>query len=286
MFFEEEQVKSFFNQVSLWDSVAWVFVISFFYFSAALNGGERDLAFIGAAGIIVCMFIINVSIDTITGILENYRGLGTFLGFLNNGPELLCVTVGLLTNDLIFAASTPLGANIMNPIVLVMAALICGQLKTVFGAQKKFLAVTLAVTILLASTYYLVEPKILWIVTAVVATVVVFLKRPKVKGDDSLPQKSVQLGTLIVAIVLLVVAGYFLNFAVDYSAQMSKAPKGLIGFLVLAMLTSWPEFKSSQLLIKDGKYSDAVLNITVSNITNLWLVCTGSLLGNFLGKLN
>ena len=51
----------------------------------------------------------------------------------------------------------------------------------------------------------------------------------------------------------------------------------MIGFFVLSALTSWPEFKSCISLFRRGKPLAAVLNITVSNITNIWLAIGGIL---------
>jgi cation:H+ antiporter len=45
--------------------------------------------------------------------------------------------------------------------------------------------------------------------------------------------------------------------------------------VVLASLTSWPEFKSCIVLLKRGNRLGAILNITVSNITNIWLAAIG-----------
>ncbi len=49
---------------------------------------------------------------------------------------------------------------------------------------------------------------------------------------------------LIPAIIGLTVSGYCLDPVVSFAAIHSHAPKGVIGFVVLATLTSWPEFKS------------------------------------------
>ena len=71
------------------------------------------------------------------------------------------------------------------------------------------------------------------------------------------------------------VAGYFLDPVVSLTAEASHAPKGLIGFVVLAALTSWPEFRSCLTLLRRRRPLSAVLNVTVSNLTNLWLAGVG-----------
>jgi cation:H+ antiporter len=44
---------------------------------------------------------------------------------------------------------------------------------------------------------------------------------------------------------------------------------------VLSALTSWPEFKSCLSLFRRRRPLAAVLNITVSNVTNIWLAVLG-----------
>ena len=80
---------------------------------------------------------------------------------------------------------------------------------------------------------------------------------------------------LLPAVILLIGAGYLLDGVVSFAAEHSRAPKGVIGFFVLATLTSWPEFKSCLSLLNRGKILAAVLNITVSNVTNIWLAILG-----------
>jgi cation:H+ antiporter len=77
------------------------------------------------------------------------------------------------------------------------------------------------------------------------------------------------------AVLVLVMAGAYLDPVVTMTAEASRAPKGLIGFVVLAALTSWPEFRSCLTLLRRGRATSAVLNITVSNVTNLWLAVIG-----------
>jgi cation:H+ antiporter len=67
---------------------------------------------------------------------------------------------------------------------------------------------------------------------------------------------------------------------VDFAAKSSQARLGVIGFLVVATVTSWPEFKSCLALLSRNKPLAAILNITISNITNIWLAASG--IGFFL----
>jgi cation:H+ antiporter len=88
------------------------------------------------------------------------------------------------------------------------------------------------------------------------------------------PQDAVKVPSklfLPAGIALLLISWYFLDPIVSFTADASMAPKWLIWFLVLATLTSWPEFKSVLSLLKKWKVLDGFINIFVSNITNIWL---------------
>jgi cation:H+ antiporter len=88
---------------------------------------------------------------------------------------------------------------------------------------------------------------------------------------------------LIPAIMLLVAAGYFLDPLVSFTAAESKLPEGIIGFLVLSFLSSWPEFRSSIALIQRDRLRSAFVNIYISNITNLWLAIAGTIIFLLMG---
>ena len=96
------------------DLVVWLLVISFFCTSAMFNNGNIQLAFIGAAGIIIEMMLISLSIEIIIESLKNKRGLGTLIGFITNGPEALCLLVGLWVGDILFAASSATSNNSLS----------------------------------------------------------------------------------------------------------------------------------------------------------------------------
>lgn len=95
------------NSISRLDFTVWLLVITFFCGSAVLFDGNLQMSFIGASGIIIEMLIIGVSIETIIHALKDTKGIGTITGFITNGPEALCLLVGLFVGDIIFAASTP-----------------------------------------------------------------------------------------------------------------------------------------------------------------------------------
>ena len=80
---------------------------------------------------------------------------------------------------------------------------------------------------------------------------------------------------LPLVVIILLITGYLLDPIVSYTADASMAPKGVIGFLVLATLTSWPEFISVLGLLKRNRLNDCFTNILVSNITNIWLAIIG-----------
>ena len=266
------------NSIGRLDLAAWILVLCFFCGSSLLFGGNTLLAFAGAAGIIVEMLLIGVAIEIIIECLKNRKGIGTLTGFITNGPEAVCLLVGLFVNDIIFAASTPLGSNFMNPLLLLAAAVLCHQVKRTFATNRLYSSVTISSTALFAGCFFLLDPTkyILWLMVCTVVTLILFFYRPKEEAGQEEEEYSFDPRRwLVPSIIALTLSGYFLDPVVSFAAVHSHAPKGVIGFFVLATLTSWPEFKSCLALLIRRKPLAAILNITVSNITNIWLASLG-----------
>lgn len=266
------------KSVSRIDMAVWLLVILFFCGSSVLFGGDFNLSFIGAAGVIVEMLIISVSIEIILEALKSRKGIGTITGFITNGPEALCLIVGLAVGDILFAASTPLGSNFMNPLLLVVAAGLTGTLIKVFRCHPRYTILTIGVTVFFAVSFYLLPEQYYpwWAIGALAVSVMMFFRRPD--EDDRQQQDEPLFGVnvwLIPAVLALIGTGYLLDPVVGFAAEHSQAPKGVIGFFVLATLSSWPEFKTCLALLQRGKTVPAILNITVSNITNIWLAVAG-----------
>ncbi len=259
------------------DLIVWLLVICFFCASALLNNGNIQLSFVGAGGIIIEMMLISLSIEIIIESLKNKKGLGTLIGFITNGPEALCLIVGLWVGDILFAASTPLGSNIMNPILLLIAALICGRLITTAKSRPIYTLVTIVTTAFLAVGFFLIKPAHypLWLGAVILSTLILFTLRPCEDACEAELHVFSPGLWFPPAVIILVSAGYFLDPVVSFAADQSNTPKGIIGFLVLATLTSWPEFKSCMGLLGRNRPVAAILNITVSNITNIWLAAGG-----------
>jgi cation:H+ antiporter len=266
------------SSVGRLDLTVWMLVILFFCGSAVLFDGNVQMAFIGSGGIIFEMLLIGISIEIIIEILKTTKGIGTITGFITNGPEAVCLIVGLMVGDIVFASSTPLGSNFMNPILLVCAAAVSGRMLQVFHTHQIYTILTILLTAIIALTFFMLPSNyyLWWTVVAVIISTVLFIYRPadpvlnEEKGGDTESKF-----WLIPAIGVLTIAGYFLDAVVTFAAHHSHAPKGVIGFVVLATLTSWPEFKSSLALLNRNRPAAAILNITVSNITNLWLAAAG-----------
>ncbi len=266
------------GSVTKLDLLVWLLVLAFFCGSSLLFHGDIQLAFLGACGIIIEMMIIGLSIEIIIESIKHIKGIGTVTGFITNGPEALCLIVGLAADDILFAASTPLGSNFMNPILLMTAAIICRQAVATVKIKPVYTAVTLFITAALAISFYLLNDSFFmyWLIAAILLTALLFFFRPD-EGEeesDAMYHEGAR-AWLIPAILLLLGSGYFLDPVVSFAAEYSKAPKGVIGFLVLATLTSWPEFKSCLALLSRNKPLAAILNITISNITNIWLAAGG-----------
>jgi len=260
------------------DMICWVMVAAFFCGSSIIFNGNLNQSFIAAGGVVFVMILIGLSIEVIIETLKDVKGLGTITGFITNGPELICLIVGLWAGDVLFAASTPLGSNFMNPVLLIVAALVCRLFLRTMQTNWQYSIACIVMTAGLALSFYVIPAQYYpyWLAIATVITLVLFYKRPpEDEGEDSVEETTIARWNIIPAIAVLIVAGYFLDPVVNFAAEQSHAPKGVIGFIVLATLTSWPEFKSCLALLNRKKYLAAILNITVSNITNIWLACAG-----------
>jgi len=272
--------KILFDSIGPLDLLVWVLVILFFCGSSLLFGGNLQYSFIGASGVILEMLLIGIAIELIIECLKNTKGIGTITGFITNGPEALCLLVGLIVGDIIFAASTPLGSNFMNPILLFCAALTCGQVLSTARTNPRYTITTIAVTAFFAGSFFLLPSRyyLAWCICSAGYGLFAFFKRPAEAHAEEKEDHHINPRVwLLPAVVILTVTGYFLDSVVTFAAVNSHAPKGVIGFLVLATLTSWPEFKSCLSLLARRKHLAAILNITVSNITNIWLAAAGIL---------
>lgn len=265
------------NSIGRIDMICWILVVVFFCTCAVLFNGDLNLSFIAAGGVVLVMIMIGLSIEVIIETFKKVRGLGTITGFITNGPELVCLVVGLVVGDVLFAASTPLGSNFMNPILLISAALVCRVFSKAMKTNWQYSLTCIVLTAGLAVSFYTISPThhIYWMAAGLVITGILFFKRPPELAEQSLEDVVIARWSIIPAVTVLIFAGYFLDPVVSFASEQSHAPKGVIGFFVLATLSSWPEFKSCLALLSRGKYLAAVLNITVSNITNIWLAIAG-----------
>jgi cation:H+ antiporter len=271
-------VKQFLvNSIGRIDMICWILVVVFFCACAVLFNGDLNLSFIAAGGVVLVMIMIGLSIEVIIETLKKVRGLGTITGFITNGPELVCLVVGLVVGDVLFAASTPLGSNFMNPVLLISAALVCRVFSKAMKTNWQYSLTCIVLTAGLAVSFYTISMThhIYWMAAGLVISGILFFKRPPEPAEQSLEDVVIARWSIIPAVMVLIFAGYFLDPVVSFASEQSHAPKGVIGFFVLATLSSWPEFKSCLALLSRGKYLAAVLNITVSNITNIWLAIAG-----------
>ncbi|MBU8849044.1 MAG: sodium:proton exchanger [Desulfobacterales bacterium] len=257
--------------------ICWILVVIFFCGCSLMFNGDFNQSFIAAGGVVLVMILIGLSIEIIIETLKDVRGLGTITGFITNGPELVCLIVGLVVGDVLFAASTPLGSNFMNPILLIIAALVTRVFFKTFRTNWRYSMTCISLTAGMAVSFYAipVQYHTYWVAIAFVITLMLFFKRPPEEVEESMEEEVIAKWSLLPAIAVLITAGYFLDPVVSFASQQSHAPKGVIGFFVLATLSSWPEFKCCLALLSRKKYPAAILNITVSNITNIWLAIAG-----------
>nr|CRH05599.1 putative Sodium/calcium exchange protein-like protein [Candidatus Magnetococcus massalia] len=265
------------DSVSPTDMISWAITALFFCVSALIFGGDLAMSFIGAGGVVFTMFLVGTAIEIMIETMKDIKGIGTLTGFLTNGPEALVVIVGLIAGDILFASSTPLGSNFMNPLLLLLAAAIVGKFALIRSVKPVYVVVSILLTATLAGGFYALpeEQYGLWLIATVVISSVIFFKRPP-EGDEEIEDDmAIPKFMFFPAFIILLIAGYFLDPVVNFASDSSQVPKGVIGFVVLSILTSWPEFKSTSALLRRNKGVAAILNIVVSNVTNLWLAVTG-----------
>lgn len=265
--------KLLFESLHKLDFVIWAITLLFFIWSWLLMWWDVNESFLWASWIIVLMFLVWFSIELILSALKNVKWLGKITGFITNWPEALVLIVWLIWWNVLFAASTPLGSNVMNPILLLVALTITGWLFLLKNFKYKlFFSVWFLITAFLASIFFKIQESyyIYWIVLSFIVSIYLFTRKFEQEEivDDT---ESVSKLYLPLWIIILLISWYFLDPIVNFTAEASQAPKWIIWFLVLATLTSWPEFKSVLSLLKRKKTLDAFINILVSNITNIWL---------------
>lgn len=261
------------------DIIVWVLVLLFFGGSSIIKSGDLALSMLGAFSIILVMFLVGFSVEVLIETIQEIKGLGTIVGFITNGPEALCLIVGLLAKDVLFAASTPLGSNVMNPVMLLAAALITGNFVVMMKTNPGYMFTCVILTASLAVGFFFIPEAfyLFWLLAAVIITFILFFMRTSEALPENQDDNAFTKLWFVPAFLILLAAGYVLDPVVSFTAEHSHAPKGVIGFFVLATLTSWPEFKSTLSLFRLGRPLAAILNITVSNITNIWLAALGVL---------
>lgn len=266
------------NSITKLDFAVWGLVLLFFSGSSLIFSGNLSYSLAGALGIIIEMLLIGLAVEVIIECLKNTKGIGTITGFITNGPEAICLIVGLVVGDIIFAASTPLGSNFMNPILLGVAAILLSAVIQTLKVKPFYTVMAISLTATLAGSFFLLDEKYygIWLILVLVITIPLFWKRPEEdENDEDIEYSFNPTIWLLPAIIILTGAGYYLDQVVSFTAEHSMAPKGVIGFIVLSTLTSWPEFKSCLALLSRKQHLAAVLNIVVSNITNIWLAALG-----------
>ena len=272
-------VAGFSTHFDRFDVLGWVLVLIVFLVSAGITHGHLLHAFLGSLGIVVLMLMVSYSIGLILGILENHEKLGELSGYITNGPELLCVLVGLANAQWKFGVSVPLGSNFANPVLFLISALLAASFWGLFNPFKLKPWLLLLGTMGLAGWFYLNPPVWLWVVVATGSTVVFYLLKPPDTAPIPENETPASMMMLLPAIIILVASGYALDPMVSFAATASNLSKGLIGFFILSFLTSWPEFRTMLSLFRINRPEAAWLNCIISNITNLWLAAGGAVAG-------
>ena len=267
------------------DVVAWALVLLFFIGSAAAFGGNLTQATLGACAIIVLMVLVAHGIGLIIGVLKQHPRMGELTGYITNGPEALVMIVGLIHGKLDVAMGVPLGSNFANPVLFTVAMLLTGYGLHLFRRGMLRTLMLFGVTATMAALFFQLDTtsdRWIWLgATLAISVMCYFLKgteSPQDSGHAEDDTPALPPLYLLPALGMLLGAGYFLDPAVSFTAQHSRVPEGTISFCVLSFITSWPEFRTALGLLKLKREAAAVMNIVVSNITNLWLAVLGMLL--------
>ena len=265
--------KLLFDSLQKLDFIIWGITLLFFLGSAIVMWWNIDESFLWASWIIVLMFIVWFSIELILWALKNVKWVWKITWFITNWPEALVLIVWLIWWNVLFAASTPLGSNVMNPILLLISIAISWYFIKLKGFNYKlFFIFSFLITAILAIVFFKIPENyyIYWIMVSFIISIYLFSR--KFEHEEVIESiEPVNKIYLPLGLCLLLVSWYFLDPIVSFTADASLAPKWVIWFLVLATLTSWPEFKSVLALFKRNKTLDAFENILISNITNIWL---------------
>ena len=174
---------------------------------------------------------------------------------------------------MLFAASTPLWSNVINPILLLIWIWITWRFFILKSFKyKKFFTIWFILTALFSVIFFQIPENyyIYWVLISFLISVYLLNRKFKEKKIVSKIENVNKL-YLPFWITMLIISWFFLDPIVNFTAEASLAPKWIIWFLVLSTLTSWSEFKSVIGLLKRNMMLDAFENILVSNITNLWL---------------
>lgn len=272
-----KMIKESVSKADLW---IWLVTIWFFLWSSLLMWWNHLNSVSWALWIIVLMFWVWLSIELILSALRWVKWLWEITWFITNWPEALVLIVWLLSWNIIFAASTPLWSNVMNPMLLLLAFLVVWtQAFKLFKEfkYKVFYILWFLITAWLASSFFLFPENFYtaWFVVSMIWSIILYIMNKKIMKKEEVEweeeEKREPMYYLAIWVVLLLVCWYFLDPVVNYTAESSMAPKWLIWFLVLSTLTSWPEFKSCVSLLKKWKTLDAFINILISNFANIWL---------------
>lgn len=269
------------KSIEITDLTAWWITILFFIGSAFFYWWNISESFLWALWIIFLTFFVWFSIELILDSLKNIKWLWEVTGFITNWPEALVLIVWLISWNIIFAASTPLGSNLVNPILLFIAILITWSFLLIKKFRHKiFYPIWFLLTATFASSFFIIDEKYYWFwaILWIFLTFWLFYYNRKISHKSSDLEDTVEeiienspKYYLPVWVIILFVAWYFLDPVVSFASEVSKAPKWIIWFVVLSTLTSWPEFKSCISLLKKKRTIDAFINILISNIANIWL---------------
>lgn len=267
-----------YNSLSKLDIISWTAVILFFTLSSLFLWWNILYSFWWAILIIVLMFFVWFSIELMLEILKDKKWIWKISWFITNWPEALVVLIWLISWDILFASSTPLWSNIMNPLLLILAIILFWKIINFKKFwYKLFFTIWFLILALLAISFFVIPENyyIYWAIIWLVFSIYFFSKKYdnqdiQQKEDEETWNKISNI-YLVLAFIVLLISWYYLWPVLEFTSEVSAVSKWIIWFFVLSFLTSWPEFKSIISLLKRQKILASFENILVSSITNIWL---------------
>lgn len=219
----------------------------------------------------------------------------SLVAFGTSAPELIVNLIAAYQGETGFALSNVSGSNLTN---LFVGFGLCGVISGLVIRRRTFLydlwALVLSAAIpLVIMLLHGDSPKLpLWSALPLIAGLIIYISTIRKRSKDlplEVPHETNRKGVVLsfALFFLGAVTLYFggrlvLQGAVAFAEELN-IDTSLVGLTIVAAGTSIPDAIASVVAARRGEYDIAVGNLLGSNIANILLVITGTLLASFLG---